>query len=526
LPSHSPLRSLEGIQREIQRADRSLSRASLSEFVRLAWPQSQGDPLLWNWHIPMVCECLEAVFKKQIQKLVINIPPGHAKSYLTAVYFPAWCWLQDPRWQGIFASYASDLAERDSIRTRDLIEHPWYQGLLDPVDGQVPWVLKRDSNRKDLFTNTLGGFRIALGVTGMGTGWRGDCIVVDDPIKATDAKSKAKLDYVIHWYYQQMSSRLKDPRTGQRITIMQRLNSKDLTGEIKNRGDHEMLVLPSEYEPKHKTRVFIYPIDAKTKVRSSKPKLLCQDPRENEGELLFPQFFTPEVLQQAKKDLGSEGYAGQHQQRPVPAGGNIFKYKWFRFYRPDGSDSYGDSPRPDSCNNMPARIIPDKFDRILISLDAAFKDQPENDYVAFHVWGGLKADRFLLDRVKEHLSFTDTLATFKRLCKKWPLAFRKIVEDKANGSAVINTLQSEISGIISIEPEGGKEARAFAVQPQVESGNVYLPEGVDWLGEFLEEVCTFPKASHDDDVDAMTQALLDMLVSGGQRETEALGDLS
>ncbi len=93
---------------------------------------------------------------------------------------------------------------------------------------------------------------------------------------------------------------------------------------------------------------------------------------------------------------------------------------------------------------------------------------------------------------------------------EWPDASRKLVEDKANGSAIVSTLEHEIAGIIPVNPEGGKEARAAAVQPQIESGNVYLPDGAPWLDDFVEEFAAFPRGRHDDQVDALSQALLDL----------------
>jgi predicted phage terminase large subunit-like protein len=117
------------------------------------------------------------------------------------------------------------------------------------------------------------------------------------------------------------------------------------------------------------------------------------------------------------------------------------------------------------------------------------------------------ADKYLLDQVRAHLSFGSTVTAVRTLSAKWPKAHTKLVEDKANGTAVIGTLQHEIPGIIAVEPQGGKEARAHAVSSEVEAHNVYLPEGVPWVNDFIEECAAFPASAHDDQVDAMTQAL-------------------
>jgi len=140
----------------------------------------------------------------------------------------------------------------------------------------------------------------------------------------------------------------------------------------------------------------------------------------------------------------------------------------------------------------------------------AFKDLVSSDYVVGQVWGKKSADRFLLEQTKERMDFPSTLRAVRSLTERWPAAALKLVEDKANGSAVIAMLQHEITGLVAVNPEGGKEARASAVSPQVESGNVYLPHPAlrHWVPGFIEECASFPNAKHDDQVDAMTQILL------------------
>ena len=140
----------------------------------------------------------------------------------------------------------------------------------------------------------------------------------------------------------------------------------------------------------------------------------------------------------------------------------------------------------------------------------AFKDLDSSDFVVGQVWGRKGGDRFLLDQVKERFDFPQTLNAVRVCNRKWPRSYAKLVEDKANGTAVIATLRHEVQGLIPVQPEGGKEARASAVSPQVESGNVYLPHPaiVPWVDAFIHECASFPNAAHDDQVDAMSQALL------------------
>jgi predicted phage terminase large subunit-like protein len=141
------------------------------------------------------------------------------------------------------------------------------------------------------------------------------------------------------------------------------------------------------------------------------------------------------------------------------------------------------------------------------SWDCAFKDTDGSDYVVGQVWGFKGADKYLLDQDRRRLSFSATVQAIRALSAKWPKASAKLVEDRANGSAVIDTLRHEVSGLIAVDPEGGKEARAHAVSPFVEAHNVYLPQRASWVDGFVEECAAFPHGAHDDQVDAMSQAL-------------------
>ena len=144
------------------------------------------------------------------------------------------------------------------------------------------------------------------------------------------------------------------------------------------------------------------------------------------------------------------------------------------------------------------------------SWDCAFKDTASSDYVVGQVWGRIGADKYLLDQVRGRMDCPTTIRAVKRLSEKWPKAVAKLVEDKANGPAVIAMLRHEVEGLIAVNPEGGKEARAHAVSPQIEAGNVYLPhpDTATWVDGFVEENAVFPNGPHDDQVDATTQALL------------------
>lgn len=473
-------------------------RRRLRDFVRFGWETVEpGTPLAWNWHIDAICEHLEAVTKGDITRLVINIPPGHMKSLIVAVFWPAWEWIAKPETRSLFGSYAQDLAIRDSVKCRDLLCSEFYQEHFEP-----DWILKSDQNEKGYFVNSRRGFRYSLSVGGQGTGWRGHKVVVDDPLNAKESHSVKKLEEAIFWWDKVMSSRLNDMRTGKRVVIMQRLHEKDLTGHLLEKGGYEHLCLPSEFEPDRKASTSIG----------------WEDPRKVFGELLFPEMFPLSVLTEVKKDLGSDGFAGQHQQRPAPAEGNIFKQRWWRFWQYPGQrlEPVRVMLADGGYHECPVSDLPADLDALLQSWDMAFKDTAASDFVAGQVWGRKGAMRFLLDQALDRIDFAKTCTEVRTMSDNWPKATTKLIEDKANGPAVISSLGSEVSGLIAVNPEGGKEGRAWAVQPLVEAGNVYLPHPsiAPWIWHFITECATFPNAAHDDQVDAMTQALIRWMQNG------------
>ncbi len=469
--------------------DRALCERYLKHFVKSAWAQVDPEPLVWGRHMDIVCDALQAtVTGEGPQNLLINIPPGLSKSLLTSVFMPAWFWLRKPRWSAVFASGNEKVSTRDSMKCRDLIKSEWYINTFKPS-----WKLSDDQDTKTQFRNTAGGTRLSLTVGGDVTGIRANCLAIDDPLDAKDAPSKLKRDSANYWYDTAFANRVNDAQKSTRIIIAQRLHEEDLPGHVIAQGNFHHICLPMEFEPNHPYRC---PLDWRTA----------------EGELLFPERFPRHILEQEKTRLGSSGAAGQLQQRPMPAGGGMFQDKWWRFWRKD-DNQVEVAARPHGCSQHVAVILPETFDEIITSLDANFKEATDNDYVALQTWGRKGSNKFLLARCHVRVGFVGTCDALRAAARqgygKANRCPRKhLVEDKANGSAIIETLKDKISGIIAVNPEGGKESRASAVSPQVEAGNVYLPDGAPWLDEFIGEHSGFPKAAHDDEVDALSQALL------------------
>lgn len=463
-----PLIALAVEQERRRRAKRQLGASiSLAQFVRDGWHVVEpGTDLVWNWHIDAICEHLEAVADGRIKRLIINVPPGHMKSLIVSVFFPAWMWLRDPGNRMLTGSYADDLAMRDSVRTRDLMSSRWYVDTFAPS-----WSMKRDQNVKSWYRNNCYGERMTFSVGGRLTGFRGHGIVIDDPINVKDAYSEAKLDEAEYVLTKALPTRLNDQRTGWIVMIMQRVSERDPTGVFLKLGGWEHLRLPSEYEPEH----------------ASSTSIGWSDPRTVAGELLFPVMFPAEVLGGLKTLLGSADYAGQHQQRPSPAGGLMFQRAWF-------------GKRIDA--------VPGNLDEFMQSWDFTFGSLSDSaSYVVGALWARRGADRFRLDEVRDRMTFPQMLDAMIAFSAKHPRAHVKLVEKKANGAAIIDVLAGRLGGIVPVEPDGSKVARAAAVSPIFEAGNVYMPSWAPWVDDYVDEMCAFPKGSNDDRVDETSQAL-------------------
>jgi predicted phage terminase large subunit-like protein len=468
----------------VDAARAELARRHFRRFVRMAWPfAGTSQPLADGWYVDAICDHLQAAVQGQIKRLLITIPPRMGKSTFASVCLPAWCWIQNPADRMAFSSYSDRYAQRDSMATRDLVQSKWFRERW----VQDKWRLLRDRNTQRDFGNTAGGRRMVLGKA---TGEGADSLVcVDDPISADDAHSDAERESVIRWWTQTMSTRANNPRTAF-VIVMQRLHERDLAGYVLDAGGYEHLLIPMEYDPR----------------RSKVTSLGWKDPRTLEGELLCPERYSRESLDDLKRSLGSYGYAGQMNQNPAPAEGGLFKKNVWRFWKPAGVKSVELMPRPYGCWDGPALALP-KLDQIIVSVDTAQKTGDQNDRTCMLVIGCAGAQRFVLERRCGRMTFPEQLEALAALSKR-PGMGAKLIEETANGRSIIDTYQTKIPGIVPIKMTGdSKESRAASCLPELEAGQVYLPEGAAWLDDFVAEFATFPNGAHDDQVDALSQAL-------------------
>lgn len=470
--------------RRIERRERRPK--GLLEFIRSAWPMVVPNArFVDSWHIGAIAEHLEAQSRGELPRLVINVPPGSSKSTTVCVMWPAWEWTINPGCQWQYGAYADSLAVRDSLRCRGLFETDWYRELYSET-----WKPKRGRWLVDWLENDKGGIRQAISVGGSPTGFHAHRQVVDDPLKPQDAHSASALERSRMWWFETMASRVL-PGQNTRTIIMQRLHDRDLAGLAAEQG-YAVLAIPMRH--------FVAARKAPTPIG-------WQDPRSTDGELLCAERWNDAEVDRRKREFGPTGWAAQDQQDPVPQGGAIYREEWFtRMYR----------AQP-----------PLEGKQVCISFDCAFKSHETASYVAGQVWAYRPPNFWLLDEIREHLDFLGTVAAVKTLLARWPQSTAILIEDKANGPAVIEMLRREVSGVIACEPEGSKEARAYATQPIFAAGNVWLPDPslAPWIQDWIIEHTRFPKGVANDRVDAQTQALRYYLKGGAAEYLAALESL-
>jgi predicted phage terminase large subunit-like protein len=449
------------------------ARLSLRSFVDWAWPILERDKtFLSNWHIDLVCDYLEAVSAGEIRQLVINLPPRYMKSLLVSVFWPCWEWHIKPETRYVFSSYTETLAAHHSLNRRRLIRSRAYRRFAPSV------CLTRDQQAKLEFHNTMGGIMVSTSTGGSITGKGGNRLIIDDPHNPTQVESDAQRQQSIDFYRYTLSTRLDDPKKDAVVVVMQRLHTRDLTAYCLDQGFIH-LCLPA-LAPNRTTIVF--PRSERSIIREL-------------DEPLWPERQGRAELEQQRRILGTYGFAGQYQQEPVPRTGGMFEHSWWKYFDQ-----------------------PPVFDEVVQSWDLSFKDGEGHDYVVGLVAGRKGAHVYLLDRVKARLNFVDTCRAIKQMVAKYPQTRTVLIEDAANGPAVVSALHDAIPGILAVTPEGGKLSRAAASQAQVEAGQVFLPNPrfpdgrlrpeCAWVEDFVDACCAFPKGDHDDDVDALTQLLV------------------
>ena len=464
---------------------------SLHAYVKRAWHVVEpGTQFVDGWHIKAICDHLEAAYRREIQNLIINVPPRHMKSLCVSVFFPTWVWgpKESPAERFLCASYAQELATRDNLKCRRIIRSRWYQRRWGNV-----FKLTGDQNQKTRFENDKTGYRIAVGVDGSSTGEGGSIRIIDDAHKADDSHSDVKLEKTWRWHQETWSTRGNDPKTALNIIIMQRLSDNDLVGHLlsemqeENARPWEVLCLPAEYEPVVRVTTVGW-----------------KDPRTKPGELIWPEQYDRKNMEYQKASMGPMAVAGQLQQRPAPEGGAIYLTEYW-----DGQNRF-DADDRGIRNQVVARWI---------SLDTGFKEGESNAYTAAVVVELSRDYRALARHVERHrLDFPKLSAFTAALMQAWSADGKLqgvIIEDQASGISLIQTLQQNMAKhmanlIIPFRPSGTKPERAIAASVWCANGSVLLPTPsptVPWLFPFEQELYKFPTGAYKDQADAFAQAV-------------------
>ena len=412
--------------------------------------------------VSYICDNIQKFIEKPsvnaFDILILSIPPQHGKSMSVTEALPSWYLGRNNRSRVIEISYSETFAQKFGRKNKQKIQE-FGEELFGIRLAESP-----NTSTEFELSNNVGGM-ISRGVLSGVTGNACNLMIIDDPVKTRqEADSEMYRERV--WDEWQNSFKTRLAAGAKVILIMTRWHEDDLAGRmIKHEKNVTVINLPCEAEEND-------PLGRKI------------------GEALAPEIGKDNSWLKSFKETYTEGtraWNALFQGRPTAQQGNIIKRHWWRYY---------------GKNELP------KLARIVISVDAAFKDEDTSDYVAVEVWGKRDANIYLLDLVRERMDFVETVKAIELMAEKYD--YKAIyIEDKANGSAVIQYLKHKntMHSIIPVNPEGGKIARVNAVSGLIEGGNVFLPKDKDYVDVFIEECAAFPNGANDDMVDAMSQAL-------------------
>lgn len=481
----------------------------------IAWSAHKRGPTAWATpgelaktldHTTVQTPALELVDKALVDveagrcsRLIITMPPQEGKSTRGSRHGPTWFLQRNPDLRIGLVSYQAQVARRMSQQIRDdILAHCGQEGGVD-----LGLRLDRDTRaagRWSLARPNRGGV-YAVGITGGLTSIPVDLLIIDDPVKDYRA-ADSEVQSEAAWDWWQSVARPRLAPGAPVIIILTRWSEKDLAGRLLAKQELDIKNGESDYD---EWRVVNIPAQADHNPEKGETDPLGRAPGEF---MLSARGRTPAQWRATKTATAPRIWFALYQGRPSPQEGTVFKRSWWRRYerpmwsqQPDGSYQVAD------------------VDELMQSWDMAFKDKKTSDFVVGQVWARRGAEVFLLDELRARLSFTDTLAAVRRIRDRWPQCTAKLVEDKANGTAVLDSLRKEIPGLIAVTPHESKYARASAIAPFVEAGNVWVPDPAIALfdvEEYLEELSQFDTGTHDDRVDATSQALARVYLSGGQ----------
>lgn len=463
-------------------------RGGLLEFVRYHWDVLEPQtPLVEGWSLEAICLHLEAITFGEIPRFLGNVPPGFMKSLLVNVFWPAWEWgpMNMPHLRYVAFSYAASLTIRDNGRFRDLLLSRKYQDLYGDR-----FKLRKIGEEK--ITNDKTGWKLASSIGGVGTGERGNRILLDDPHNVKESESETVRTETVRWFQESMENRLNDLKKDAIVVIMQRVHEADVSGAILEDGSYTHLMIPWDFEPG----------------RVCETSIGWKDPRTIADEPAWPERFGEEQMLTFRKRAYM--WAGQYQQRPEPRGGGIFKHDWWQIWSDSSAEKFGYG-----SGHLPSMSY------VLGILDTAYTEKEENDpsaMIALGLWHDAKGNPqvMLCNAWEEWLEFNPLVEKVAKTCKDSKVD-RLLIESKASGHSVAQELTRRFShsgwSVELIDPgKGDKVARAYAVTHVFEDGMMWVPGYDDgalrkWAEKVVNQMGSFPKAAHDDLTDATVMGL-------------------
>jgi predicted phage terminase large subunit-like protein len=427
-------------------------------------------PLDESWYLRALCHAMVEAASRSGARLVINVPPRHLKSVAASVALTAYLLGRDPALKIMVATYSQDLARLHAGHCRTIMQAGWYQNLF-------PNTRVADNGKRLLeIVTTRGGGRKAVSVGGTVTGHGADIIIVDDCLKAEDARSEAKREEANAWFNGTLTTRLNTPGGGTIISISQRLHEDDLPARLLAKG-YDHLCLPAIAERDEKIAIGAG--------RFHHRKV---------GDLLNRAGQTREGLEAERRNIGPREFSAQFQQNPVAPEGNLIRLEWFGSY-----DELLE--RHEYCS-------------IIQSWDTALSDEPTADCSVCTTWGFFDRRWHLLDVLRERLAFPDLRRAVLRQHRLWNPEV-VLIEDAGTGTALWQEFRSsrELRPVMCSATRD-KETRLIGVTGQLEAGVCVLPAEAPWLEQFQRELRAFPYGRHDDQVDSMTQFLEYYLLRG------------
>jgi predicted phage terminase large subunit-like protein len=420
-----------------------------------------GTPFKPNWHIDAMAHKVSQVAIGDVKRLIITVPPRHLKSIIASVALPAWYLGHNPSERVVCVSYSAELAKTHANDFRRVVTDPLYQAVFPKMR------LSRETDSE--IHTTLRGRRYATSIGGTLTGRGGNLIIIDDPLKPSDAISDVSRPRVIEWYSNTLSTRADDKQTARTVVVMQRIHVDDLVGHLlETEAGFEVLNLPVVAQS-----TTTYDLGGgRTHIRET-------------GDLLHPAHEPVEELRRLKKSMGSMVYSAQYQQAPEPAGGKIIRRKMLRYYS--------------AVEQRPT-------DRLILSWDIALSEKEAADYSACVVLLNRGDLYYVLEVIRGKFPFNKLIDKILEVKGRYGKASSLVIEDGGISYGLIQALREKHVNVVDYKPKGDKAERLISQIDLFEGGSLLLPKDAPWLEAFVAELLSFP-GRHDDQVDALAQGL-------------------